>query len=300
VISQVLTSCGITEQDFTCTPEYKSSLGKGFGRGGCRNHDLLMEGDEDCIIGVEAKVSESFDKDWINALNIQKKKTNEEDTRAYRLRKRLVKFDSQEVDKIGYQLFTATRATINYAIEKKKNKCIVLVIVFEGEIDKGNKYEEKVAKNNKDFVEFCKAVGVQDGKIKIDGIECWIKKVTINISKSYKLNEQDVNTEYYYSLEEELETIQSIQQGGKESEIAIEKLKQRLVTAIAKRYVNTNLSMAELIQAGNKGLVLAAKNFDESRGFKFICYVVWWVRASIEMEIEKSNANKKISPKGKS
>ena len=45
--------------------------------------------------------------------------------------------------------------------------------------------EEKVAKNNKDFVEFCKAVGVQDGKIKIDGIECWIKKVSVNISKSY-------------------------------------------------------------------------------------------------------------------
>ena len=57
LISQVLTSCGITEQDFTCTPEYESSLGKGFGKGGCRNHDLLMEGDEDCIIGVEAKVS---------------------------------------------------------------------------------------------------------------------------------------------------------------------------------------------------------------------------------------------------
>ena len=64
-------------------------------------------------------------------------------------------------------------------------KCIVLVIVFEGEIDKGNQYEEKVTKNNKDFVEFCKAVGVQDGKIKIDGIECWIKKVSVNISKSY-------------------------------------------------------------------------------------------------------------------
>ena len=45
--------------------------------------------------------------------------------------------------------------------------------------------EEKVAKNNKDFVEFCKAIGVQDGKIKIDGIECWIKKVSVNISKSY-------------------------------------------------------------------------------------------------------------------
>ena len=167
--------------------------------------------------------------------------------------------------------------------ERLKQVCAA---VFEGEIDKEKSYEEKVEKNNKDFSEFCKAIGAQDGKTNIDGIECWIKKVTVNISKSYKLNEQDVNTEFYYSLEEELETMQSIQQGGKESEIAIEKFKQRLVTAIAKRYVNNNLSMEELIQAGNKGLVLAAKNFDESRGFKFICWVVWWVRVSIEMEIE--------------
>ena len=187
LISQVLTSCGITEQDFTCTPEYESSLGKGFGSGGCRNHDLLMEGDEDCIIGVEAKVSESFDEDMEKILDKQKKKYNDNETktRAYKLRRYLVKEDNQDVDKIGYQLFTATRATINSAIDNKKKKCIVLVIVFEGEIDKGNQYEEMVAKNNKDFVEFCKAVGVQDGKIKIDGIECWIKKVSVNISKSY-------------------------------------------------------------------------------------------------------------------
>ncbi len=202
LISQVLKSCGIAEQDFTGTPEYKSSLGKGFGRGGCRNHDLLMEGDEDCIIGVEAKVSEPFDEDMEKMLDKQKKNYNDNETktRAYKLRRYLVKEDNQDVDKIGYQLFAATRATINSAIVNKKKKCIVLVIVFEGEIDKGNKYEEKVAKNNKDFVEFCKAVGVQDGKIKIDGIEYWIKKVSVNISKSYKLNEQDVNTEYYYSL----------------------------------------------------------------------------------------------------
>ena len=81
-----------------------------------------------------------------------------------------------------------------------------------------------------------------------------------------------------------------IQQGGKERETAIERLTQanlRLVAVIAKQYANHNLSMDELIQAGNKGLVLAAKNFDERRGLKFICYVVWWVRKSIEEEIEK-------------
>ena len=105
-------------------------------------------------------------------------------------------------------------------------------------------------------------------------------------------NEQEVDTEARYSLEEELQIIKSIQQGGKERDTAIEKLAQsrlRFVTAVAKKYVNNNLSMDELIKTGNKGLVLATENFDESRGFKFICYAIWWVRQSIEKEIEKSN-----------
>ena len=94
------------------------------------------------------------------------------------------------------------------------------------------------------------------------------------------------------SLEEELEIMKRIQQEGKERETAIERLTQvnlRLVAAIAKQYANHNLSMDELIEAGNKGLVLAAENFDESRGFKFIPFAIWWVRQSIEKEIEKSN-----------
>jgi RNA polymerase primary sigma factor len=112
------------------------------------------------------------------------------------------------------------------------------------------------------------------------------------ITRMNGANEQEVDTEARYSLEEELQIIKSIQQGGKERDTAIEKLAQyrlRFVTAVAKRYANNNLSMDELIEAGNKGLVLAAENFDESRGFKFIPYAIWWVRQSIEKEIEKSN-----------
>ena len=106
------------------------------------------------------------------------------------------------------------------------------------------------------------------------------------------VNEQKVDLESLYSLEEELQIIKSIQQGGKERDTAIEKLTQsrtRFVAAVAKRYANNNLSMDELIKAGNKGLVQAAENFDESRGFKFICYAIWWVRQSIENEISNSN-----------
>ena len=116
------------------------------------------------------------------------------------------------------------------------------------------------------------------------------------IIKMNGVKEQEVDTEARYSLEEELQIIKSIQQGGKERDTAIEKLAQSklrfltgFVTAVAKRYANNNLSMDELIEAGNKGLVLAAENFDESRGFKFIPYAIWWVRQSIEKEFEKSN-----------
>lgn len=82
-----------------------------------------------------------------------------------------------------------------------------------------------------------------------------------------------------------------IQQGGKERETAIERLTQvnlRLVAAIAKQYANHNLSIDELIKAGREGLVLAAEKFDESRGFKFIPYAIWWIRQSIEKKIEQS------------
>ena len=116
------------------------------------------------------------------------------------------------------------------------------------------------------------------------------------IIKVNVVNEHELDIEVRYSLYEELQIIKSIQQGGKERDTAIEKLTQSrlrfvtgFVTAVAKRYANNNLSMDELIEAGNKGLVLAAENFDESRGFKFIPYAIWWVRQSIEKEIEKLN-----------
>lgn len=112
------------------------------------------------------------------------------------------------------------------------------------------------------------------------------------IIKVNVVNEHELDIEVRYSLDEELQIIKCIQQGGKERGTAIEKISQsrlRFVTAVAKRYVNNNLPMDELIKAGNKGLVLAAENFDESRGFKFICYAIWWIRHSIENEISNSN-----------
>ena len=112
------------------------------------------------------------------------------------------------------------------------------------------------------------------------------------ITRMNGVKEQEVDTEARYSLEEELQIIKSIQQGGKERDTAIERLTQsrtRFVAAVAKKYANNNLSMDELIKAGHKGLVQAAEKFDENRGFKFICYAIWWIRQSIENEISNSN-----------
>ena len=92
------------------------------------------------------------------------------------------------------------------------------------------------------------------------------------------------------SIEDELQLIKDIKSGGIERKTAIEKLsysKLRFVMAVAKIYRGCGLSMEELISAGNRGLILAAENFDETRGFKFMSYAVWWIRQSIMQRIQK-------------
>ena len=95
--------------------------------------------------------------------------------------------------------------------------------------------------------------------------------------------------EQFCSIEDELQLIKDIKSGGIERKIAIEKLsysKLRLVTAVAKIFKGCNLSMEELISAGNEGLVLAAEKYDVSSGSKFMSYAVWWIRQSIMQRIQ--------------
>ena len=104
-----------------------------------------------------------------------------------------------------------------------------------------------------------------------------------------KIKTKVCENEQYLSIEDELQLIKDIRSGGIERELAIEKLahsKLRLVTAVAKMFKGCNLSMEELISAGNEGLILAAENYDESRGFKFMSYAVWWIRQSIMQRIQ--------------
>ena len=95
--------------------------------------------------------------------------------------------------------------------------------------------------------------------------------------------------EQFCSIEDELQLIMDIKSKGVERKLAIEKLshsKLRLVTAVAKTFKGCNLSMEELISTGNEGLVLAAEKYDESSGFKFMSYAVWWIRQSIMQKIQ--------------
>lgn len=86
------------------------------------------------------------------------------------------------------------------------------------------------------------------------------------------------------SIDEEIELAQKIKKGGREGERAKDKLvtaNLRFVVSVAKQYQHQGLTLTDLIDEGNIGLIKAAQKFDETRGFKFISYAIWWIRQSI-------------------
>ncbi|MCG2460069.1 RNA polymerase sigma factor RpoD/SigA [Flavobacteriaceae bacterium F89] len=108
-----------------------------------------------------------------------------------------------------------------------------------------------------------------------------IKQVTNRESKSLDKYLQDISKIGLITANEEVELAQRIRAGD---EAALEKLTNanlRFVVSVAKQYQNQGLKLPDLINEGNVGLVKAAKRFDETRGFKFISYAVWWIRQSI-------------------
>ena len=115
------------------------------------------------------------------------------------------------------------------------------------------------------------------------------KSITNRESASLDKYLQEIGREELISVEEEVELAQAIKKGDR---LALEKLTRanlRFVVSVAKQYQNQGLSLPDLINEGNLGLIKAAEKFDETRGFKFISYAVWWIRQSILQAIAEQS-----------
>lgn len=100
---------------------------------------------------------------------------------------------------------------------------------------------------------------------------------------------QEIAREDLLSTEEEIQLAQRIKKGDRNALDKLTKANLRFVVSVAKQYQNQGLSLPDLINEGNLGLIKAAEKFDETRGFKFISYAVWWIRQSILQAIAEQS-----------
>ena len=107
------------------------------------------------------------------------------------------------------------------------------------------------------------------------------KSITNRESASLDKYLQEIGREELLSPSEEVELAQRIKQGDQKALDKLTRANLRFVVSVAKQYQNQGLSLPDLIDEGNLGLIRAAQKFDETRGFKFISYAVWWIRQSI-------------------
>ncbi len=107
------------------------------------------------------------------------------------------------------------------------------------------------------------------------------KSITNRESASLDKYLQEIGKEELITIDEEVDLAQRIRHGDNDALEKLTRANLRFVVSVAKQYQNQGLSLPDLINEGNLGLIKAAEKFDETRGFKFISYAVWWIRQSI-------------------
>ena len=115
------------------------------------------------------------------------------------------------------------------------------------------------------------------------------KSITNRESESLEKYLQEIGHEELLSTDEDVELAQRIKKGDRKALEKLTKANLRFVVSVAKQYQNQGLSLSDLINEGTLGLIKAAEKFDETRGFKFISYAVWWIRQSILQAISEQS-----------
>ena len=116
-----------------------------------------------------------------------------------------------------------------------------------------------------------------------------VKSITNRDSAALDRYLQEIGKEELLTSDEEVELAQRIRQGDQKALERLTRANLRFVVSVAKQYQNQGLSLPDLINEGNVGLIKAAEKFDETRGFKFISYAVWWIRQSILQAIAEQS-----------